>query len=208
MNTQEIVLIGDIIKSRKKFDKEKWQGFHQAIDNINKHYCDLLKIPLIIYSGDSFGGTCISISAATTLILALQKELGIHKANIVLIQDEVTYGIASKDFLKLEGPALWESKAMLEKTKKSDSFFLSSLENPIKTLTLNTIINFILSIKHDWGPLEREVYHKLDSSLKQQEIAESLGITQQYVSKMIKKSKMRLIKEAEHNLKAILDGID
>lgn len=207
MNTAELVIIGDVIKSRKKFDPKKWEYFHQLIKNINHRFNTSIKIPLTIYSGDSFGGTCNNINAAIDIVLALQEYQKYHKTRIILIEDEISYGLEQNSFLTLEGPALWKSQVLLDELKKRHSFFLADLQNEIKTITINTILNLILKIRDDWSDLEWEVYRNEGLDITQKDLAKKLGVTQQYISKIIKKSKLRSVKESEINLKIILDGI-
>ncbi|QDH79369.1 hypothetical protein FKX85_10105 [Echinicola soli] len=73
MKNNEIVLIGDVIKSRKKFNPKEWNYFHDAIDQINEKFELYFKIPLTIYSEDSFGGICKDPVSAAKIILAIQE---------------------------------------------------------------------------------------------------------------------------------------
>lgn len=208
MKSIELVIIGDVIKSRKKFNPDKWDYFHHLINEINEKFSSSIKIPLTIYSGDSFGGTCNSIDAATKIVLAIQEYQKYQKTKIVLIEDEISYGLDKNNFLTLEGPALWKSQNLLDKLKKRQSFFLAELQNELKTNTINTILNLILSIRDDWSEIEWEIYRNEGLEMKQKVLANKLGVTQQYISKITKKSKLKLVKEAETNLKLILNGID
>lgn len=209
----EVVLIGDVIKSREKFDPAEWEHFHTSINTINKEFASAFKIPLTVYSGDSFGGICDTVNSAVSIILAIQEHQQPHKSRIVLIEDEVSYGLSStsldsESFLTLEGPALWKSQPQMDMLKKSKSFFLANLTNELKTLSVNTILNLILSIRNSWSEIEWEVYKRSGSDITQQEMADQLDVTQQYISKITRSSQLKLIKEAEKNLTLILDGID
>lgn len=208
MENNELVIIGDVIKSRKKFNPEKWDDFHHLIKQINEDFSSSIKIPLTIYSGDSFGGTCNSVGAATRIVLAIQEYQKYQKTRIVLIEDAISYGLDKNNFLTLEGPALWKSQNLLDKLKKRQSFFLADLQNELETNTVNTILNLILSIRDDWSEIEWEIYRNEGLEIKQKVLAGKLGVTQQYISKITKKSKLKLIKEAEAKLELILNGIN
>jgi len=208
MNTTELVIVGDVIKSRKKFNPEKWDYFHQLINEINQKFSSSISIPLTIYSGDSFGGICNNIDSATKIVLAIQEYQKYHKVRIALIEDEISYGLEKRNFLTLEGPALWKSQKLLEKLKKGPSFFLAELQNEMKTITMNTILNLILSIRDEWSEIEWEVYKHENLEIKQKVLADKLGVTQQYISKITKTSKLKLVKEAETNLTLLLNGIN
>ncbi|WP_299363291.1 SatD family protein [Winogradskyella sp.] len=208
MDSVELVIIGDVIKSRKKFDPKEWNHFHQMINKINQEFSSSLKIPLTIYAGDSFGGICDNVDSATKIVLAIQEYQGHHKSRVVLIEDKVAYGLDKKNFLTLEGPALWKSENQLKELKKKSSFFLADLKDELKTIAINTILNLILSIRDGWSKIEWEVYKNAGLEIKQKELALKLGVTQQYISKIIKTSKLKLVNEAETNLISILNGIN
>lgn len=208
MKQAEIVLIGDVIKSRKRFNPEEWNYFHQLIKTINDEFHSSIKIPITIYSGDSFGGICDSVESAIDIVLAIQEQHKYHKSRVVLIEDEVSFGLETKDFVNLEGPALWKSQVLLDNLKNSRSFFLSDLQNELKSIAVNTILNLILSIRDDWSEIEWAVYRHQGLPITQKDLAEKLEVSQQYISKISNKSKIRLVREAENNLIQILHGID
>lgn len=208
MGKKEIIIVGDVIKSRKKFDPEKWQYFHKSIKAVNKKFKKVLKIPLTVYSGDSFGGICKDVESASNLILAIQEYSKYHTTRIILVKDEINYGLNKKSFLTLEGPALWRSKTLIQKLKTNQTYFLAKVEGELLNVTLNTILNLIIAIRNDWNEIEWEVYKSSSEDMKQKELARKLKVSQQYVSKIIKTSKLKIVKEAEANLKTILNGIN
>lgn len=207
MNKKNIIIIGDVIKSSKKFHPGKWENFHLSIEIINERFQSDLIIPFTIYSGDSFGAVCKDISSAAEIILAMQEVQEYYTSRYVIIKDEISYGIDEKNFLTLVGPALWKSEEKLNSIKKNKKLFIADLENELLSLTLNTILNLILSVRNDWNEQEWEVYRNYNQEVKQKELAKQLGITQQYVSKIIRQARMGLIKESEENLKKIINGI-
>ena len=148
------------------------------------------------------------MTSATEIILAIQEIQKHQRSRFVLIEDEITYGMEQKNFLTLEGPALWKSEEKLTIIKKKKQLFLADLNNELLTKTVNTIVNFILAVRNDWNEQEWTIYKNYTPEVKQQDLAEDMGITQQYVSKIIGQSKLRLIREAEENLKSIIDGIN
>ena len=204
---KKIIIIGDVIKSSNRFHPDKWENFHQSIETINERFASDFKIPFTVYSGDSFGAVCTDISSAAEIILSMQEVQKYYKSRYVLIEDEISYGIDKKSFLTLVGPALWKSEEKLNFIKKRKMLFLADLDNNFLSLTVNTIMNLILSVKNDWNEQEWIVYRSYNEEVKQKDLAGKLGITQQYVSKIIKQSRLRLIKESEENLTHIINGI-
>jgi len=208
MGRKKVVLIGDVIQSRKGFNPEQWENFHQSLRVINENFKNSLKIPLTVYSGDSFGAVCRDIETGCNIVLAIQEKQRLYSSRMVLIEDEINYGLDKKSFLTLEGPALWKSVNLLRKLKTKPNYFLSSLEDELMTRTTNTILNLILSIRSEWNTIEWQVYQNVNKDIKQNELAKELDVSQQYISKIIRHSRVMLVKQSEENLKFILNGIN
>ncbi len=208
MKKRQLILVGDVIKSSKKFRPKEWESFEHSIEAVNIKFKSSLPIPITIYSGDSFGAVCNDVVSAIEIILAIQETQKHQRSRFVLIEDEITYGMDKKNFLTLEGPALWKSEEKLTAIKKKKQLFLADLQNDLLTKTVNTIVNLILSLRNDWGEQEWIIYKNYNADIKQKDLAKELGITQQYVSKIIRQSRLRMIKDAEENLKNIIDGIN
>lgn len=206
---KELIIIGDVIKSRKKFHPNNWAFFHDSIDCINKNFNSSLKIPFSVYSGDSFGAVCKDLTSALEIVLAIQEFQRHQNSRIILIEDEVTFGMEKNNFLALEGPALWRSEEKLKQAKKNNVQFLADIdiEDQLITKITNTIVNLILAIRVDWNDTEWAIYKKYNHTIKQTDIAKDLNISQQYVSKLIRKSHIKLIKSSEKKLQAIVGDI-
>jgi predicted XRE-type DNA-binding protein len=199
------VIVGDIIKSRKNFKPEKWDLFSQAIDKVNERYREEMEIPFSIYSGDSFGAVIYKLKSAFKIILGIQEQLQDFKTRMVLVEGEISYGLESKSFFKLEGPALWNTDKELKKIKRGDQNFTSSLKDEQMNLIINTVVNLMLAMRSDWSELQWKVSHYVREGLTQEEIAQQLNITQQYVSKIKRNSQCKLLHKAEKNILDLLD---
>lgn len=201
MDGVKIVLIGDVVKSRIEFNPLQWEKFHESIEKVNEQHGNQMDIPLTVYSGDSFGCICATIEGAVKIILSLQEEQGKHhQSRIVLVEDEIFFGSDKNSFLTLEGPALWKSQKMLEDLKKRDQLFSSSLKKESQTITLNSILGLILLIKKDWKSQVWKIYSASKGNITQSELARSLDVSQQNVSKLMKKFNIKTIQEFEHML--------
>lgn len=204
--SNELVIVGDVIKSRKKFDPSDWKGFHQTIHQLNDIFSSKLKIPFSVYSGDSFGGVCDTLESAISILLFLQEKLIRFNSRLILIEGDISFGMQGKDFGSLEGKALWESQETFRELKKGSGLFMANLRDHKTTLLLNTILNLIFMIRDDWKNLDWEVYSFFRSNKSQKEIAQNLGYSQQYISKILRTAKMKQVWEAENNLKELING--
>ncbi len=206
MKNKHLVLIGDVIQSRKKFNPGQWQHFHNAISTLNQDMQEALHVPLVIYSGDSFGGIAKDPSSALKLLLLIQEQLKPIKARMVLVEDEVSFGLENRNFLELEGPALWKSSEKMQELKDTGGYFMAELQNNALSLSVNAALNLIIAIKYDWDELEWSIYQQYPHQKNQQEIAQQRGVSQQYISKLIRQSKFHLVKNAEKDLIQLTHG--
>ncbi len=202
----KIVIVGDVINSRKEFEPKKWLLFQDSINEINQIFKDELEIPFTIYSGDSFGAVCSDIKSAIKVILKINEIQRFSKSRLVIVEDQIPFGLEQKNFLELEGPALWETETSLNLLKKNKNFFLANLKNEQLNLLVNTVLNLILTLKNEWSDQQWIIYEEYRNGSTQKYIADKMGITQQYVSKLIIQSKCKLISETEQNLMKIIDG--
>ncbi len=201
----EVVLIGDIIKSRKKFDSDKWKEFHSGIKLLNKKYVPAFKIPLTVYSGDSFGAVVNDILAGIEIILNFPMAMDDYKARIVLIHGDVQFGMELKNMTNLEGPALWKSTEKIKELKTSDLYFGLEMDSKKFEKILQSNINLLLSHKYSWSSLQKAVYTEYCKDQTQKQIAKKLNTTQQYISQIIRKENFRIVKDAEESIYGLIN---
>lgn len=80
------------------------------------------KIPFTIYSGYSFCGICVSIASAVDTVFAIQAYRTLPASRFVLIEDEVSLGLETKNSPNLEGPAFWKSNDPVVIIKRAGLF--------------------------------------------------------------------------------------
>ena len=88
--------------------------------------------------------------------------------------------------------------------KKSKLMFDASIDNTLVGKVIVGLINLTLAIKKQWSSRQRKIVKEYKEGLNQSEIARSLGITQQAVSKVLNRSMWREINSAEEKLNSIL----
>ena len=196
----EIVVIADIIQSRKKFDPKEWQSFHDGIKWLNEIFVSNLKSPITVYSGDSFGTVSKDLYSAVSLVLKLPEFILKYNSRIVLIEDVIDFGLAEINIVNLEGPAVWKSQEYLEKIKNKELFFGMLLQNESNMTIIENWVNIILVLKQNWSPIQRVTYRLYANSLSQKDIAKTLGKSQQYISKIIKKNNFQIVLSNEKAL--------
>jgi hypothetical protein len=111
-NKEHIVLMADIIDSRKNDQNELMLKFRNVTEEINKSHKKGILSPMTITLGDEFQGVVKNISAAINLILELEEKLMLNNAGFKLryvlyegkidtpINDKIAYGMLGEGLTK------------------------------------------------------------------------------------------------------------
>lgn len=197
----EFVLVADVIDSRKKFSKKRWNNLSLKIDELNSTYADGLKTNLMIYSGDSIGCVCKNISTMLQLLFELSECHLLFPMRFLFVEDEVLFGMDKRKFTELEGPALWKIEEGFKEMKKSQLYFLSFLQDkPKDSFILNQTLHLILTLKYSRTETQQKVSDYYRRGNNQQEISKEIGVTQQYISKELKKANYLTISKSQQAL--------
>jgi hypothetical protein len=198
----KIVIIGDIIDSQKFFNPSTWTYFKESINEINNKFFNKMEIGLTIYSGDCFGAVCKNLNGSYDIVNMLFSKFN-DNVRIVLIKDEISFGFEQKNFLQLQGPAVWKAEKIMKYLKKEKMYFKAELPNKQISDFLTIAMNLIINIKSGWTNSQKKIVSLYDEGIGQREIAENLNVTQQYISKELIKAKYNLIKKSEIYLRSI-----
>ncbi len=199
--TTKIVILADIISSKKFFDSENsLQQLNTSLNKINKQFHQQLHIPFEIVAGDSFGAVVHHLSDATEIVFAIQQEIYPMSARIVLVQDEIIYNSNKKKFNEISGKSLWKANDLITFTRKNKLLFSLSLPDEYLQTSLHCVCNLILEQKSTWKTTSWNINKYYQKNYTQQKIADTLSISQQYVSQSIKKHKIHFIRNIQNDI--------
>ncbi|UJF23932.1 SatD family protein [Suttonella sp. R2A3] len=197
-HTPSILIQGDIIGSKKEpliwVDK-----LSSALDQLNQRYASAFTMPFSIVAGDGFGAVVNDLADAVTLVQRLQGLLAPVEVRVVIVCGEINQAKAD-NFNELHGDALLVANRCINQLKKTGKHFSIHCTDEALGLAIEGMINLIFALRKDWSvqAWATNAYHL--KGCKQKEIAEALGITQQYVSKLMIASNMRLIHTCQADL--------
>lgn len=199
--SKKVVLIGDLIQSRKKQDRQELQKKLEAeLNNVNREFESQIQAPLKLIRGDEFEGVFKTLKAS---ILAFEKiESGLYpdkiRAGIGIgeITTEITNNVSNMD-----GPAFYRARDMIEKGGKSSSrssILLVKCGNQRIENTVNIVLRLMGALKSDWTKREREIVNHwiFEDYPTQEKIAKEFGIKRSTVASHLSNAHHRIIKES------------
>ncbi|MHC1605391.1 MAG: SatD family protein [Candidatus Methanofastidiosia archaeon] len=196
-----VVLTGDLKSSRKSKDRAKIQEkLKNSLSVINEEFEEAIVAKFVVVGGDSFQGMVLSPQYIPDIYYLFfekiehQFYLGIGIGNISTV--------LSKNVGEMDGEAFHRASAALEQAKKENVWirFKSGWE---ADSIFSSLLNFAADAMWGWTKRQREIvmhYKKAKSeksSVTMQEIADDMGIKKQTVSKILKRSKYKMIEEAK-----------
>jgi hypothetical protein len=194
-NKEHIVLMADIIDSRKNDQNELMLKFRNVTEEINKSHKKGILSPMTITLGDEFQGVVKNISAAINLILELEEKLMLNNAGFklryVLYEGKIDTPINDKIAYGMLGEGLTKAREALEATKGTNSRYYFNLKKPYAAEALNNSMSIFQNITDDW---KLDTDHELISTfLKWKDykmVAERLGKTRSQIWKRHKNLKI------------------
>jgi len=198
-----VVLTGDLKSSKKLKDRAKVQeGLKNALTLINKRFEDAIIAKFIVVRGDSFQGMMSSPKHLFDVYYALFENIN-HQFYLGVGVGSISTDL-SENVGEMDGEAFHNAFDALKQAKKEDAWikFKSGWE---VDGVLTCLLNFTVDAMWSWTERQKEViihYKKVKSrrnDVTLEEIADDMGVTKQTVSKILKRSKYRMIEEAERS---------
>lgn len=203
-------LIGDISQSRnidKKLRPYIQTGLEQLFQKISKQHKGKILSPLMLTLGDEFQGVLISPMAAFDIIQDIEvgaRGLGITLRYAVAC-DVLHTPINKKEPLRMDGPAFWMSRALIEKKTLKYSFYLKEFKF---NETLNVLLEVQDDIEHSWSENQRSHIQTLQQnpSLSYVEFAEMKHKNVSTISRSLKSAKYELYQKVIREICVLLEG--
>lgn len=123
-----------------------------------------------------------------------------YSMRFALVFDYIDTAAESYEISRMDGPAFHKASDILKDLKGSKLIINMSTGEEIIDKLVAGEINLIFLLKKRWSPRQRGILNEYKKIGKQNMIAKSLGITQQAVSKTIKRSLWREISIIEEDL--------
>jgi hypothetical protein len=123
---------------------------------------------------------------------------------LVLVHDFLEE-ISDKDVNQLQGPALEKATRMMTNLEREGLLFEMAVDRKETDLALSGLVNSVQLLKQGLSAKKRRIISEYVKTGKQSLAASNLNMTQQGVSKALKSSNWREIKDGERKLQRALE---
>lgn len=204
------VLIGDIQSSKKipSISRQKIQtSIEKKFNKIDNKYTKEILSPLKITLGDEFQAVFKSPESAWGVVQEISREfrnLGI-KGRFVIVEGELHTKINKAEPLKMDGPAFWKAREIINLKKCRYSFHLDKCR-------FDEIVNIfgemIESIEDEWKKTQLLYINQLlDSKINTiTDLAIYFGKNKATISRAFKRSKFDLYTKITNQIQEIIGG--
>lgn len=202
-----ILIHGDIIGSKRASRQQQYtwaERLRSALDQLNQRYDKVYLVPFSVVAGDAFGGVVANLADAVVMVLALQGLLAPVEGRVVIVSGQIN-NLDTDNFNELYGDALFTVNHHMNQLKKNKKYFAIEHADEVVRLAVDNMVNLIFALRQKWSAQVWAIDGYRQQSCKQATIAQKLDISQQYVSKLMLTSNMRLIESCQQNLLRMLD---
>jgi hypothetical protein len=200
------VLLGDLIGSTKVIDRELFgKRLERACETVNTRYAKDLYGHLKILKGvDEVGAVLSTLPNTYSIISLISEDLRPRVMRFTLVFDHIDTALETKDVAKMDGPAFHRASHMMAALKKSKMLYDMAVGDPLLDTSITSEINLLLLLKQSWSDRQYKVVKEYEKTGNQLQVARTLGISQQAVSKTLSRSMWREIRNIQDKLTDVL----
>lgn len=208
----KLVLMADVIASRKNDQNELMQTFKQLINDINIRNQPALYSPLTITLGDEFQCIVKDVSSAVSIILQLEEQLITDnygfRLRYVLYEGKIDTPINKDIAYGMLGEALTNAREALENIKSTNDRYYFHLNKENAADALAASLSIYQSITGDWN-LEKdsELIRKFIELRDYKLVSEAIGKTRSQIWKRHKNLKIEAYFAAKQVTQYIADQV-
>lgn len=201
-----LVLIGDIVSSRKIKDRGKvQQTLQQTVQNLNVKGKAQLASPYTVTIGDEFQAVFANADGIFYDILNVLKTLYPIKLRFSLSVGDILTDINPKEAIAMDGPAFYLARDNIESLKKQGYLLDLVMENERATKLSRLTLKLLSTMIALWKPNRFEIFEGIYNNKPVKTIAEELDISVQAVYKNIEEGELRLIIQTFTEIEQIIN---
>jgi len=188
MNKNYLIIIGDIIDSKKIRDREKVQNqLRIAFSKLNKQLKDIIS-PFTITLGDEFQVVLGNSKDIFQILLTISEAIFPYNIRYSLSIGRISTKINRKNAIGMDGPAFHTARKGVETLKINKSVFSLKTESKQYDLLISASMNIIFYEIYKYKSTNRaELFVKTLMGIKKDKVAEVHGVSRQNISKNIKR---------------------
>ena len=176
---QHIILMADIIDSRKGNEKQLMSDFAKVTTKVGRMYDNRLKSPITITLGDEFQSRPRNLTDAINIGLSIEEGIinaGMEfKLRYVITEGRIETTINSKVGYGMLGEGLTRAREQLQSIKKEKWRFNFDLKEKTKAIALNNAFLVFQDYVDEWKKEDYKLVSGLLSKPDYKEVADELG---------------------------------
>ena len=196
-----VVVTGDLKASRRLKDRaEVQEELKNALRIVNRRFDEEIPAKFMVVGGDSFQGMLFSPKYLFDIYYVFFENIS-HQFYLGIGIGGISTSL-SENVGEIDGEAFHKASDALERAKKENIWIVFRSEWEIDGV-VTCLLNFMADVMWSWTKRQREIvtyYRKVKnekSNVTLEEVARGIGIKKQTLSKILKRSKYKLLKEAE-----------
>ena len=201
LQNRYVVVTGDLKSSRKLKDRaEVQEELKNALRIVNRRFEEEIPAKFMVVGGDSFQGMLSSPKYLFDIYYVFFENIR-HQFYLGIGVGGISTSL-SENVGEIDGESFHKASDALERAKKENIWIVFKSEWEIEGV-VTCLLNFMVDVMWSWTKRQREIvtyYRKVKnekSSVTLEEVARGIGIKKQTLSKILKRSKYKLLKEAE-----------
>jgi hypothetical protein len=201
-------ILGDIVASRKIPNRNAVQKQFDLVGcEINDQFQEYIVSKFTVVKGDEFQILLSKPSMAPEVIEAIRFKMSPWKLKIGVGLGLISTEINKESTMKVDGPAFYQARAAIERSKKNkQSTFFSGEFAAIRLV--NSLYCFIGTCELRRSARQREVINLLAQERTQIKVASHLGVSQENISKMLNAAYYYHIQEAIESIEEYLGTME
>ena len=203
------VITVDLRKSRMLADREAIQrDILNLIKELNSRFKSDILAEFMMTLGDEFQGVLKSPKKALEVFRYIKKKLPASFYCGVGVGG-IDTPLSNKPS-EMDGPAFHRSRDALDEAKKKKLDIVVKSGNHELDSLVNILMKLTLYIRGRWSKRQREIIEYIESreGIMEKEVAKHFNVSRQYISKVIKESGWRIVKEAEQLADKYMDKLE
>ena len=193
------VLLGDVVDSRKienrtAFDKK----LQESLSAATRMFGNAFVLPLQAWKGlDEVAAVLATPYELYPLLSVIQDRVAPQKFRFVLAEGSIDVMPQNGDVREADGSAFHGAAESMQQLKREGLLFSCKTGNALWDTAYSTQVNLLLLLKDDWTERQRSIYTAYVKSGRQEEVAATLQVTQQTVSKTLQAIKAAQVQKLE-----------
>ena len=202
--TNWVVILGDQVRSREAIDRPSvLEATRQAIDDVNSRFQNDLTIPFSLSQGDEVQALACTPQIAWDVLEAFDSSFAGGAFRYALGIGSISTALSERTW-DMDGTCFHRARDAMGASRDESRWVTVRGFGDREDAIVNGVIRSLQIVREGWTGRQREAYSVRRRSKLQIEAAETMGLSQATLSKMLKSAQYRPYLEMERALRDLL----